>query len=43
MNLLDHDWNILVQIAAVKLNNIHKYMEEVRRQTDVHPQEDKTG
>lgn len=40
-DLLDHDGDILVQVAAVEFYQIYKYMEEVRRKSYVHPEEDK--
>lgn len=39
-NLLDHDGDILIQIAAVVLDQIHQNMEKVRGKPYVHPQED---
>lgn len=41
-NLLDHDGDVLIQVAAVELYQIHKNMEKVRGKTNVHPQENKT-
>lgn len=35
--LLNHKRNILVQVAAVKLHKIDKYMEEVWCEAYVHP------
>lgn len=40
---LDHDGHVLVKVAAVELHQVHKNMEEIRGETDVHPQEDKAG
>lgn len=40
-DLLDHDGDILVQVAAVELHQVYKNMEEVRCESDVHPEEDK--
>lgn len=37
-DLLDHDGDILVQVAAVELHQIYKYTEKVRGETYVHPQ-----
>lgn len=42
-DLLDHDGDILVQVAAVELHQIYENMEKVRCETYVHPQEDKAG
>lgn len=40
-DLLDHDGDILIQVAAVEFDQIYKYMEEVRGKSYVHPEEDK--
>lgn len=40
-DLLDHDGDILVQVAAVELHQIHENMQEVGGEAYVHPQEDK--
>lgn len=40
-DLLDHDGDILVQVAAVELHQIYENMEKVGGETYVHPQEDK--
>lgn len=39
--LLNHERNILVQVATVKLHKIDKYMKEVWREAYVHPKKDK--
>lgn len=39
-DLLNHDGDVLVQVAAVELNQIYKNMEKVGGKTYVHPQED---
>ncbi len=41
-HLLDHNGDILVQVAAVELHQINKNVEKVRSETNVHPKEDKT-
>lgn len=41
-DLLDHDGDILVQVAAIEFYQIYKYMEEVRCKSYVHPEEDKS-
>lgn len=38
---LDHDGDVLVQVATVELYQIYKNVEKVGGQTYVHPQEDK--
>lgn len=38
---LDHDGNILVQVAAIEFHQINKNMEKVRCKAYIHPQEDK--
>ena len=40
-DLLDHDGDVLVQVAAVELHQIYKNMEKIGGKTYVHPQEDK--
>lgn len=40
---LDQDGDVLVQVAAIELDQIDQDMEKVRGETNVHPQEDKSG
>lgn len=42
-SLLDHEGDILVQVAAVKLHQVHQDMQEVSSQPLVHPQEHKSS
>lgn len=37
--LLDHDRDVLVQVAAVELHQVYEDVKKVRGETDVHPQE----
>ena len=39
IDLLDHDGDVLVQVAAVELHQVNKNMQKVRGEADVHPQE----
>lgn len=41
--LLDHDGDVLVQIAAVELHQVYKNVKKIRGETDVHPQENEAG
>lgn len=39
--LLDHEGDVLIQVARVKLDQVHEDMQEIWGQTDFHPQQDK--
>ncbi len=39
--LLDHEGDVLIQVAGVEFDQVHEDMQEIWWQTEVHPQQNK--